>query len=320
MHPSGSFIDTVLERARALAEEPTADSQYDDNFLVRQVVGPEFSNVMGLVSLGAENPFVMRLQVDVRAGTQYYELPPAVRQVWRLARRIDGDKLVSDFFPRGWAHPLGMGWNLEGRMLSFDPVPTRDETWYVWYIPSVDFTLHKGTGTVQESSANPPLWPRRTRIKLAASPSVGVLDRRNNAYVGAVLRIIQPGITWQERLIVAHDASAGKLTVDVRIPFEEANWPGHGGSVNYEIAPVGWQALWDAVAIRTAIRIGTMRNQSEKKLALLEGQFARSIKAIRDQLGNFQGRRGKGFDPNTPDNPDYIDIGHVWGTSGLFGV
>ncbi len=295
MHTSGSALLTIIERARYLLEEPAGDTQYSDAFIARQIIPAEYTNVMNSIQLGQENPIVHTVTIPIVEGTSYYQLPPCIRQIWRLGKIDDEGHITHDWFPRGDGSPIGKGWAIEGNMLSFRPIPQNDEDWILWFIPSVDYCPHKGDGTVIGSA--------RTTIQLDTSPSIGIMDQRPNAYVGAVLRIINSGTPWQERIIDTHDVSTNRVTV--KIPFDSTNYPSAATSITYEIAPIGWQGLWNAIAIKVAFQMGVARNVSEKKLSLLDGQYRWAIKAIRDQLGNMQGRRTKGFDAMTFDSIDF---------------
>lgn len=277
------------------------DTQYNDAFVARQVIPQVYEEVMGLLKLNSENPILFRFSVDLVIGTEYYILPPAIQQIWRLGK-IDATTgtTTNDWFPRDEFSPLGRGWSIEANMLSFSPPPTMAETWTLWYIPSCDFMCHKGTGAYSLSDTGD---DDRTTITLAAAPDLGLLDQRPNAYAGAVLRIIQSGVPWQERVIDSYDVANRRA--HVRIPFDSTNWVDVDDPVTYEIAPIAWTSLWNAISLRVAFNLGVARNLSEKKLGLIDGEYRRAVKAIRDKLGNIMGRRTKGFANQTYDNIDF---------------
>lgn len=296
MHPSGSFLMTVIERARFLLEEPGGDTQYPDSFIARQVIPPEFATVMNSLALGQENPILFRMTISLVDGTEYYVLPPCVRQVWRLGKYDSETGVIThDWYPRSDQSPMGKGWALEANTISFSPTPTSAEDWTLWYVPSSDYLCHQGSGTVSGSL--------RTSIVLASTPTLGILDQRPNAYVGAVLRVIHTGAPWQERVITSYDVATRTATVN--IPFDSTGYPAAAAAITYEIAPIAWQSLWATIALRVAFQLGVARNVSEKKLGLLDGLFNRSLKSIRDHLGNLQGRRPKSFNNQTYDNRDF---------------
>jgi hypothetical protein len=303
MHPDYTFLSTVIERARYLAEDPTADTQYSDAFLARQVIPAEYATVMNTVQLGMENPIVMRYSVDLADGTEYYTLPPSIRQIWRVGKIDDNGAVTHDWYPRGEQSPMGKGWAIEGNMLTFNPIPSSAETWTIWAVPSADFMCHKGSGTLTNISTTTSELGHT--VALASAPTLGLLDRRPNAYAGAVLRLVDDNMPIQERVIQSYNVSTRVATV--RTPFESTGVVALGtATVKYEVAPYYWQGLWNAIAIRTAFQIGVARNLSEKKMGMLDGLYRHAIKTTRDQLGNMMGRRTKGFNMMTLDNVDFV--------------
>ena len=60
-----------------------------------------------------------------------------------------------------------------------------------------------------------------TVITLDSTPDLGQLDRRANAYVGSVIRVLSSSRVFQERVISAFDATTNRATVRVafwRVP------------------------------------------------------------------------------------------------------
>lgn len=297
MHTSGSFLDSVIEYARFILEEPAGDTQYSDAFVARQIIPSTYDEVMNSIALGQENPILFRYTISLAASTEYYVLPPCVRQVWRLGKIDTNGAVTHDWYPRGEFSPLGRGWSIEANTLAFSPIPSQAEDWTLWYVPSCDFMCHKGSGTVVGTA--------RDTIDLAASPSLGILDQRPNAYAGAVLRVIHSGAPWQERVISSYDVATRRAVV--RVPFATTGYPAAAAAITYEIAPIAHLSLWKAIACRTAFNLGVARNVSEKKLALIDAEYRRALKAIRDRLGNIQGRRNKGFDRMSYDSAAFTD-------------
>lgn len=296
MHPSGSMIYSILETMRYLIGEATAD-KYDDDFCVRAVIGPEYAFIIENLSMSSGNPLVVRRSITVPAGTRHVVLPPGVHEVWRLAKLGERGDLTEDFYPMGQWHPYGPGWFLEGNLLSFRPYPATEQTWVLWYVPSGDIPLHYAkTGSTSEAGST-------SRFTLASPVTVGMLDERESAYEGQVLRYL--GKPVQERIIEAYDAATRTCTL--RNPITV---PGTTGHV-YEIAPLGWQMLWQAIAARAAMNLGTARGASEKKMRALDLEYQRAMKGIRDKLTNFNQRMGHFMDKNTADNPDRWRVS-VW--------
>lgn len=302
MHSNGSFLYTVIEKARFLLEEPSADTILDD-FIARQVIPDAYEEVLNAVRLSQENPWLMRFTFSTVADTRYYPIPPGVEQVVQLVSLDDdsGDP-ATDWRPRHNLHPYGPGWRLEGNLIVFEPVPTEVEDWTLLFIPSGDVMLHYGSGTVVGSA--------RTTIQLAAAPTLGLLDQRPNAYVGQVLRVLHSGCPWGEQVIESYDVATRQATV--RLPFASTGYPAAGNAITYEIAPLGWRSLWTSVAHRATITVGTMRSKSEHQMNLYHALYNMSLKTVRDKLGNYLGRVCKSREIRTIDNDDFVNPIEGW--------
>lgn len=299
---TGSMIASVFDMARAIVEEPIGESQYDDAFLARQVLPACWTKVWNACRLGAQNPALIKFTFTATAGVEEVRLPPCIGQIWRVGKfNSTTGELTDDWRPDGEFHPWGPGWSIQQNMLTFRPYPVRTETdWAIWFVPSADALLHRGTGVAQSTT--------RLGVALDATPDIGLLDPRVNAYVGSVFRLINnTGVPVDERVIKTFTASTRVATWS--LAFDSTNYPASGASVNYEIAPLGYNAVWDALSYKIAMWIGTARNISEKRMAFLAREYQESLKAARDVLGNYNLRRQWHVDWRNYDNPDYGKVG-----------
>lgn len=294
---SGSALLEIIDNARALLEQPVSEAQISNQLLIERRITAEWSKLWTAIRMSMQNPPLIRFTLSVTANTEHVLLPPNVGQIWRVGKiSATSGELEDDWEPRGEFHPWGPGWSIQQNMLSFRPFPRLTETWVLWYIPSYDMKLHKGTGVVQGTA--------RTSIALAATPTLGICDLRPNAYVGAVIRLVDnAGIPWDERVINTFDAATRIATWQV--PFASTNYPAAAANINYEIAPIGYQAIWDALSQRLAIWMGVTRNISEKRKAFLEAEYQRSIKAARDVFSNLNMRKQFAIDWRHYDNSEY---------------
>lgn len=294
---SGSCILEVIDRARAILESPVNEAQFSDQLLVERVIPAELTKLWNSIALSNQNPPLVRFTLSVTAGTEHVVLPPNIRQIWRVGKiNATTGHLEDDWLPAGEFHPWGPGWSIQQNMLSFRPFPTITETWVLWYVPSWDMKPHKGSGTVVGSA--------RTSITLAATPTLGITDLRPHSYVGSVIRLVDnAGIPWDERVINTFNVS--DRTATWTVPFASTNYPAAAASINYEIAPIGYQAVWDALAMRLAIWLGVSRNISEKKKAYLHAQLQDAVKAARDVYSNLNLRRQWAVDWRSYDNTEY---------------
>ena len=296
MHSTGSFLYTVLERIRGYLDDPDFDAKYDNDFLIRHIISPTMVDVLARINMNADNAVVMRLDFTPNDPDEYYQLPPSVGEVLRIARR-DADGCIEDeVMPRTEFHPHGVGWALEGNTLRFDPKFGKNEQDYtIYYIPSGDVMPHYsdngGTMTLDGST-----------LSLDSSPDLGSVDRRENAYAGQILRVIPATGLIEERVISSHEAE--KKKVEVRIPFKGAL----SANVRYEIAPIGMQSLYEAISAGAAMKLGAYRKISGSHYQMVLQQYRSAIKTVTDNLANMQMRTGKSYQRKTVDNPAYNDL------------
>ena len=296
MHSTGSFLYSVIERVRGYLDEPS--SKYSNDFLVRNVIMPEMVNVLARLSLNFDNPIVIRHNITFVTGTEYYQLPPNVGEVFRLVK-LDSDNVVTqEFLPFNQMHPHGPNWSLEGNLLSCRPKPDIDDTLTLFYIPNGDFLPHYATDGAMASDGK--------SLTLSASPLAGGVDTRPGAYAGATLRILKQGSNTmlQERVIDTHTAyNTGPGLVKTRIAFD-APYNGSLSNVNYEIVPQGFQSLMQCVSAAAAINLGVMKDITAKKMQFLQLEYRKALKTIGDNLSYMQARKPKKFEKNTVDNQD----------------
>lgn len=294
MHPTGSFCYTVCEKARAMLDKPTVDAKYNDSFILRNFVTPAMADVFAHLNLTYDNPVVIRHQVDVVAGTPYYQLPPSVQEIWWVVILDDNGNIFADAYPRGTHHPRGRGWAIEGNLLVFDPIPDASLTCHLFYVPRGEYLLHYGTGTLAVDADDV-----LNTFTLMNTPTLGMIDRRVNAYAGQTLRLLPASpAPIEERIIATHTYGTSVWTVTTRVPFTETA----EGSVLYEIAPPCSEGWWEAIAAATAKKLGVPCGISMKQMQSIEMQFRRAVKTIGDNVSNLQLRTGKAFDPDTLDN------------------
>ena len=299
MHSTGSFLNTVIERVRGYLDEPS--SKYSNDFLMRNIVMPEMVNVLSRLSLNFDNPIVIRQAITIASGTEYYQLPPNVGEIFMLVQLDDNNIVTADYKPQGQHHPTGPNWSIEGNLLSVRPLPDKAINLVMFYIPNGDFLPHYSAdgGTLVDSNT--------FTLESTGTPDIGALDRRPNSYVGATLRILgqSSNTVIQERVISSHTVSTNGLSdsVDVRVAFDAPYNTGLS-SVRYEIVPPGMQSLMQAVSAAAAINLGVMKDVSAKKMQFLQIEYRKALKTIGDNLSYMQMRKPKSYQKLTMDNQD----------------
>lgn len=297
MHSTGSFLLTVIERVRAYLDEATLDAKYTNDYLVRQVISPEMVNVMARLSNSFSNPIRLRHSISLLTDTEHYTLPPNIGEIYRVAIMDVNNRVTQEMMPNNEFHPRGPGWQIQGNMLSFRPLPTKAETVDIHYIPNGDFHPHyDADGGVLNAG--------ETTFVFDASPTLGSLDNRENAYAGAILRVWEPSTNIIEERVIKSYTANGR-TATVHIPFTHAAASG----LKYEVAPPGMNSLYQAIACSCAMNLGTARNITQKQMQFITLQYKMAMKTVGDNLSNMQARTGKAFDKRTVDNSAHLILG-----------
>jgi len=289
LHPTGSFILSVLERVRAYTNEPDAAAKFKDDFVLRSIINPCLDEVVSRVTMTENAPVVCRFNVTIAPGTEYYTLPCA-REILRLVKYDTYKSVTMDWRPESDEHPWGAGWTLDGNTIRFNPLPVSTETYTLIYLPSSSVSPHYSTGGSCSADG--------TTFTFAATPTNGILDRRENAYAGSVLRFLPPSGIWQERIIDSYDQAT--RTATLRRPLSSI--PNPRTSLVYEVAaPFFNPSLWDAIACRAAMKLVTM-NRGD--ISGIQREYASAIKSARDTLSNFNSRRINSPRSFTRDSPE----------------
>lgn len=299
MHSTGSFLYTVIERIRAMLDEPSMDAKFSNDFIVRHVISPSMVDVLARLSMTYDNPVVLRHSVSLVADEQYYQLPPSIGEVLRFAITDTNGRVINETLPTSMYNRHGAGWSLEGNLLSVSPTPSGSSTADIFYSPNGDFLPHYTDGSTIDGTKDGTLNSDRDVLILATSPTLGSLETRENGYAGGVLRLWNSAETiLEERMISSYDVSSG--TVTVRVPFTSDIEVSDG--LKYEIAPQGIQSLYQAIALAGAMNIATSRNVADKQMKFLILQYRAAIKTIGDNLSYMQMRVPKHYEKNTVDN------------------
>ena len=146
---SNSLLKTAIERIRGYLDDPDLEAKYSDDYIVRHIFQPAFASVTSRLNNSATNPVLKRLTFPLTKSQQYYQLPPCVGEVWRLAIVDESGVVTQEALPRGMYNYRGPNWQIEGNLLSFMPYPDADfSTMELWYCPSGDFQpVYGASGT-----------------------------------------------------------------------------------------------------------------------------------------------------------------------------
>ena len=292
MDATGGFIQTVIDRTRAYLDDPSIDAKYDDNYLIKNVISPMFASIASRINNSTSNPISVWIPFPITRGTQYYSLPPCVGEVWRLAIRNDDNYVSREAMPRTEYHYRGPNWKVEGNMIVFIPTPDQDYS---------DLELQfMHSGEVLPFRINATLDATKSILTFALTdvPTVGVIDRRDNAYLGSTVRILTSTGIVEERIISGWTKNSTNWQTTVRLPFTYAS----AGTVTIEYAPFGLESLFEAVAAGSALKLGTYKKMSPAQFQMIQLQYKDAMKTCMDHFSSQQMRTGKYFERNTADN------------------
>lgn len=309
MDSTRSFLKTVIERVRGYLDDADFDAKYTDQFLVQHVIMPGTVDVWSRCSLNADNPVYLYFDIVLSEDQECYVIPPCVGEVHEIVQytgysgnQPNNGIPSSDLYPH---HRMGVGgpvWALEGNMICFRPFPSNlpaNKTWTIRYTTNGDMHPHYATTSTGSLDAT------RTIFTLSSSPDLGLVDKRENAYAGQILRILD-GNVFEERVIASstYDSSGGgSYKVTVKRPFSSNVTT---GAHAYEVAPAQSQGMVEAVSLACALKLGAWRKISAAHAQLLQLQYRSAIKTIGDNLANMQLRTGKGWAKDTRDNPNWF--------------
>jgi hypothetical protein len=299
MDSTGGFLATVIERTRAYLDDASLDAKYDDNFLVRNIITPTFSSVASRINNSTTNAISTWIPFPLTKGLAYYQIPPCVGEVWRLAQRNDDDWVSREAMPRTEWHYRGPNWKVEGNMLVFAPTPDQDyvdlELQFMHNGDIQPFRLTSATLSAPSGSLDTLTFP------LTTTPAVGTIDRRDNSYLGCVVRLLTSTGVIEERIISTWTKDSTNWKIVVRRPFT-SNYSA-GTVTNVEIAPFGLDSLYEAVAIGSAMKFSIYKKISGTQFQMLQLQYKDAMKTAMDHFSNKQMRTGKYFERSTADNP-----------------
>jgi len=305
MDDTGSLLKTVIERVRGYLDDADFDAKYTDQFLVKHVIMPALVDVWSRVSMNADNPVMLSYDITFVDDQECYVLPACVGEVHEIVQYtgLTGSQPsngvpTDDLYPRHEMSVGGQIWRIEGNMLCFRPWPqyttaNTNMTWTVRYTTNGDMSPHYSS-----ASAPGTLSSDRTQFTLAASPTLGQLDKRENAYAGQILRILD-GSVFEERVIATYDPATRVATL--KRPFSSSVTANTTHA--YEVAPARAQGMVEAIALAASLKLGAWRKISQAQNQLLTQQYRAAIKTIGDNFANMQMRTGKGYAKDTRDNP-----------------
>lgn len=293
-----SILTVMLDRIRSYIDDPATDAKYNDAWILSNEVGPAMNDLLQRMSVWDKGAVELPYQFTAVEGQRRYSLPPAVLQATRLLILDEDSEMVAEVIPRGRRHPSGFQWCLEHNELIIDRDPTAGTVFELRYIHNGDMTMHKAEGLLSTSGGV------STMSLGTPATGEGVIDRREKAYCGHVLRIIPASGPIESRLIASHVWESGTTTwsVTTHRAFTDTT---SGSDTPYEIIPIEIQSFWEAVVVRVAIKMAAKQSVSQKKMAYLRQEFMSAMKTVKENRNHLEARTGHHWDRDQLDDSGY---------------
>jgi len=302
-----SSLHMILEKTKTILGDIAKELDYSDDYIFRHGIVPEYSRVISRIQNTSTDYVQEKTTITLVKDQQYYEVPACVGEILRIVTTFDDGRLKTEMMPRGQYNPKGPNWSMEGNMLSIRPFPQAAENMEIWFIPSTDVKPHYAEDGVIDAG---------TEFTLSAggwdSQILGDLDRRESSYVGCTLRLIgREHGRVQERIITTHTALSNPPEVTFRSPFTDLEII--NGTVSYEIVPIHFNAVSEAVAQGAAMNLlVSARRVTKAQHLMLMTNFKSAMKTAMDNFTFKQNRMPKKYERDTVDNKNRY--------GGLYGI
>ena len=314
------ILSKAIRWIRKQANEPL-DVKYTDEEIL-EFLSQELDNVLEDVYGESAAPPYAQFPIVLVTDQERYVLPPNIKEVHRYAKLDTTTGLVEwEFIPGSRQDPTGPTVVLEGSsVVRFIPAPNdwAGQTITLDYIPGGVMPLHQNVSPVYDTDND-----AGTQILTASSFSLfetnttwrlGTYDRRPNAYVGEMLRILgtvtdtapsSPAYEFfpvQERQILTYDITTQAVTFEPNIDFDPANCDDKQvlvGAVDtlgrtyllYEVVPDVDEGVFWLAALEAAISIAAAEKRDGTVKILVERRIGRK-RGILSRWSNKEMRTG----------------------------
>lgn len=292
-------LATLVEQTLTWANEPRISSKYPD-YRLYPLLKANYKELIGELVRLTDSPYTVRFTLSVSNGTDAYMVPPNIGHILRICEIDTTTGLASaDYYNASKKRVGGPFFVLERNTIRFIPSWTAGtRTITIEYVPNGTVDLAYGTITGPTSSSD----YSTTTFTLSTSPTEGYFDKRPNAYLGSVIRVLSAssnpsGYTFfpvQERTISAYTpnlAAGPKVTVTPAFDFTMASQ----SSLAYEIIPEGLDELTSVLSLRTAITLQRLEGNA-KRADELQKEYLSKMREMRLSAASTDMIRGNRFE------------------------
>lgn len=281
MFTDPSVLQSIKTTIRTELDEAEIDAKYTDSYLVGDVVPKAMSTVLENLNHDRKNKIRLRYEFTSTKDQEYYRLPANVGQVVQLMVMKDSGSSLSPNAVVHYIshrHPLnrfGPGYLLEGNELRLLPAPTGAFNYALEYLPGGGFMPHYSTGGDLSSGLD--------EITLDTTPDLGVLDRREGAFNGQMVRVIPSAGPVEEAVILSHTWDGSNWKVKLRRPLGNVS----AGTVTYEIVDHPTLSLTDSVCWASILRIAASRRVSRETQRKFIQMYLQALKTEGDRVASM---------------------------------
>lgn len=277
----GFILDGVLEKTKSYVDVPDVGARFSDSWIISHEISSALTDVLHRVSHWASDEVLLSYDITTVVNQKDYVLPPAIRSITRLVAVDAQGNEIGQSLPRHRDHPLGFDWEIQGNSIVFENNPSSVETYRIYYLPMGDIALHSDSSTGATLASE--VW------SLPSSVDLGSVDRRALAYCGHLLRVKPSTGPIEERIITSHAWDTDHWEITTRNAFSSLITD---TAHPYEIVPWGVSSLWECVAVRAAVRLGSKLSLTQKDMKYLVMEYQSSLKTAFETHQHMQGRRG----------------------------
>lgn len=292
-----SVLSRIISNVRLQANESLTDAKYTDTDLV-DLIRQCWPQIVEELNRLASNPIIVRHTISIKANQATYIMPPHIGEILWLARIDTTTGLISwEVRPRSLWNPYGPRVTWEGNIMTLQPVFQQAVDLQLWYIPDGDISPVVGTVDTWTASLK--------QLTLSGAATTGTFDKRTNAYAGYLVEVVDAneGGTTEELIVTSSSVTTAGKTVLI-LPLEFAGFTPFSGDV-IELVPFGMTRRLELVISLYCASILLSYESDANAVQLIERQYSRVMRGLRMEATRFEGRVGKYFDRQTPENQRY---------------
>lgn len=287
-------LDRIITNIRLQTNESLADNKYTDNAII-DLIKQCWPQLVEELNRVGSNPIIVRHSISIVANQAEYILPPHVGEVLWLAKIDSNSGLISwEVRPRSLWNPYGPRVTWEGNVMRLQPIFQEAVDLELWYIPNGD--IFPVTGTISS-------YTNSTKAStLSATAVTGTFDKRLNSYAGYTLSITDgndSGIMEEIPVLSSTVESDGKIQCITALAFTGFT-PASGDII--ELVPIGMNSRVElAISLYCSSMLLSFETDA-KQVQLIERQYSRVMRGMRMSASRYEGRVGKFWDRQTPEN------------------